>query len=51
MRKLFLLAIRIVFMFQVRIHADEGMWLLSLIREVNMEEMTEMGMQLSAEQI
>lgn len=41
----------LVFTFQVRVHADEGMWLLSLIGQVNMDEMTEMGLQLTAEQI
>ena len=51
MKKIFLLMIALVFSFQVRVHADEGMWLLSLIGQVNMDEMTEMGLQLSAEQI
>lgn len=51
MRKLFLLVTGLVFAFQIRVHADEGMWLLSLIRQVNMDEMTEMGLQLTAEQI
>lgn len=51
MRKLFLLVTGLVFAFQVRVHADEGMWLLSLIGQVNMDEMTEMGLQLTAEQI
>jgi len=41
----------LVFTFQARVHADEGMWLLSLIGQVNMDEMTEMGLQLTAEQI
>lgn len=51
MRKVYLLVLGFVLIFQVRIHADEGMWLLSLIREVNMDEMSEMGIQLTAEQI
>jgi hypothetical protein len=51
MRKLFLLVTGLVFAFQVRVHADEGMWLLSLIGQMNMDEMTEMGLQLTAEQI
>jgi len=51
MRKLFLLVFGLVFAFQMRVHADEGMWLLSLIGQVNMDEMTEMGLQLTAEQI
>ena len=51
MRKLFLLVTGLVFAFQLKVHADEGMWLLSLIGQVNMDEMTEMGLQLTAEQI
>jgi hypothetical protein len=51
MRKLFLLVTGLVFVFQMRVHADEGLWLLSLIGQVNMDEMTEMGLQLTAEQI
>jgi Peptidase S46 len=51
MKKIFLLMIALVFSFQARVHADEGMWLLSLIGQVNMDEMTEMGLQLTAEQI
>lgn len=51
MRRFFLLMTALVFTFQIRVHADEGMWLLSLIGQVNMDEMTEMGLQLTAEQI
>ena len=51
MRKVFLLVTAIVFAFQVNVRADEGMWLLSLIGQVNMDEMSEMGLQLTAEQI
>jgi len=51
MRKFFLLMTALVMMFQARLQADEGMWLLSLIGQVNMEEMTEMGLQLTADQI
>jgi len=51
MKKIFLLVTALVFTFQVRVHADEGMWLLSLIGQVNMDEMTELGLQLTAEQI
>jgi hypothetical protein len=35
----------------LRVEADEGMWLLNLVERVNMEEMKEMGLQLTAEQI
>lgn len=41
----------LVLAFQVQLKADEGMWLLSLIGQVNMDEMTELGLELSAEQI
>jgi len=51
MRKVYLLVAALVFAFQVRVQADEGMWLLSLIAQVNMDEMTELGLQLTAEQI
>jgi len=51
MKKILVLVTALVFTFQVRIHADEGMWLLSLIGQVNMDEMTELGLQLTAEQI
>lgn len=51
MKKIFLFVTALVFAFQVRVHADEGMWLLSLIGQVNMDEMTELGLQLTAEQI
>jgi hypothetical protein len=51
MRKLVLLISGIVLIFQTNVRADEGMWLLSLIGQVNMDEMTELGLQLTAEQI
>ena len=51
MKKIFLLATALVFAFQTRVHADEGMWLLSLIAQVNMDEMTDLGLELTAEQI
>jgi hypothetical protein len=51
MKKIFLFVTALVFAFQVRVYADEGMWLLSLIGQVNMDEMTELGLQLTAEQI
>ena len=51
MSKFFLWVIGLFILFQVRVYADEGMWLLSLIGQVNMDEMSEMGMQLTAEEI
>src|SRR6056297_827779 len=37
--------------FQLKVRADEGMWLLSLLEQVNMEQMKEMGLELTADQI
>jgi len=51
MKKIKICLLVVVSLFHLQLHADEGMWLLSLIREVNMDEMTEMGLQLTAEQI
>ncbi len=51
MKKTFLLILGIAFALQARVQADEGMWLLSLIGQVNMDEMTELGLQLTSEQI
>jgi len=51
MKKIKICLLVVVSFFHLQLHADEGMWLLSLIREVNMDEMTEMGLQLTAEQI
>ena len=36
---------------QVQARADEGMWLLSLLEQLNMEEMSALGLELTAEQI
>ena len=35
----------------VPVRADEGMWLLPLIEELNMEQMEQMGCELAAEEI
>ena len=51
MKKALLFVFGLIIAFQLRVRADEGMWLLSLISQVNMDEMTEMGLQLTAEQI
>ena len=51
MRKFFITALMILAVFQMKVRADEGMWLLSLLEQVNMDEMSEMGLQLTAEQI
>ena len=36
---------------QVSVRADEGMWLMNLIEQVNMDEMTAMGIEMTADQI
>ena len=46
-----MVAFAILALVQVRAKADEGMWLLSLIEKMNMDEMTGMGLELTAEQI
>jgi hypothetical protein len=51
MRKGFLLFAILGLMLQTRVHADEGMWLLNLIGQLNMDEMTELGLELTADQI
>lgn len=51
MRKSLLFIAALLVTFQIRVSADEGMWLLSLVEQLNMDEMTEMGLELTAEQI
>ena len=51
MKRITLIVIGLITAFQVKVHADEGMWLLSLVSQVNMDEMSEMGLELSAEHI
>jgi hypothetical protein len=51
MKKLLTVFLVILLSFQMKVRADEGMWLLSLIQQVNMDEMKEMGLELTAEQI
>lgn len=51
MKRLFLLIILAGFFNFFRANADEGMWLLPLIYELNIATMQEMGLQLTAEQI
>ncbi len=51
MRKISLWVIGLLIAFQVKARADEGLWLLSLIEQMNMDEMSEMGLQLTADQI
>jgi len=51
MKKVLTIVLAFLLSFQLNVRADEGMWLLSLIRQVNMDEMKEMGLELTAEQI
>lgn len=51
MRKIVIALFAVLAMFQAKVQADEGMWLLSLLEKMNMETMTEMGLQLTADQI
>ncbi len=51
MRKFVIALLAVISMFQAGVKADEGMWLLSLLEKMNMDEMTEMGLELSYEQI
>jgi len=51
MKKLLKLMLTLLVIFQVNVRADEGMWLLSLIQNLNIEQMKAMGLELTAEQI
>ncbi len=51
MKKIVLAFLVVFSLFQAKAKADEGMWLLSLLEKMNMDEMTEMGLQLTADQI
>jgi len=51
MKKLVKVMLAFLLIFQVNARADEGMWLLSLIQNLNIEQMRTMGLELTAEQI
>lgn len=51
MKRVLTIIVAFLLAFQLNVRADEGMWLLSLINKVNMDEMKEMGLELTAEQI
>ncbi len=51
MKRVLTICLAFLLSFQLQVRADEGMWLLSLIQQVNMNVMTEMGLELTAEQI
>ena len=50
MKKL-LSILSIILLLNISVKADEGMWLLSLIQQFNIEKMQQMGCELSAEEI
>lgn len=51
MKRLFSILIAFIFTMNMTVKADEGMWLLPLLEQLNMGEMTELGLELSAEEI
>jgi hypothetical protein len=51
MKKLTSLLIGFLIMISTSIHADEGMWLLTMLNKMNMDRMHEMGLKLTAEDI
>ncbi|MDX2444858.1 MAG: S46 family peptidase [Bacteroidales bacterium] len=51
MKKFTLFLISFVFVFNLSLRADEGMWLLPLLEKLNMGKMTELGLELTAEEI
>ena len=51
MRKTIHLFIFLLAVFQAEVLGDEGMWLLSLVEQVNMDEMNALGLELDADQI
>lgn len=51
MRKGFVILVAMIMAAQVSVRADEGMWLMNLIEQVNMDEMTALGIEMTADQI
>ena len=51
MKKLFSLLISLILALNLNVKADEGMWMLPLLKKLNMGTMTELGLKLSAEEI
>jgi len=51
MKKLFSLLISLILTLNLSVKADEGMWMLPLLKKLNMGSMTELGLKLSAEEI
>jgi Peptidase S46 len=51
MKRFFTILAGLTLFFSLSVKADEGMWLLNLLDKLNMEELKEMGLELSAEEI
>ena len=51
MKKLLSFFAAILISANISLQADEGMWILSLLNQLNINEMSEMGLSLSAEEI
>ncbi len=51
MKRLVALFIALIVSINMSLRADEGMWLLPLLEQLNMGKMTELGLELSAEEI
>ncbi|MFW5644561.1 MAG: S46 family peptidase, partial [Bacteroidota bacterium] len=51
MKKYFLFLLILINSSNFLLKADEGMWLLHLLQENNMDKMAEMGLELTADQI
>lgn len=51
MKRLITILFAVILGFNAQLRADEGMWLLSLLDQLNIGTMTEMGLELSAEEI
>ncbi|MBN1388845.1 MAG: S46 family peptidase [Bacteroidales bacterium] len=51
MKRLLALFIALIFSINMSLRADEGMWLLPLLEQLNMGKMTELGLELTAEEI
>ncbi len=51
MKKILTLLISLILALNLSVKADEGMWMLPLLKKLNMGTMTELGLKLSAEEI
>ncbi len=51
MKRIIIVLLSLQVIFTLRLQADEGMWLLPLIKQLNIEKMQSMGLELSAEEI